>query len=100
MLKPVPSEPQSGWLNYVDLSAADASLGSTVRLPVKIVTKPAYVAFDVDIRGGLSAARFYRKGGDLVVCVLSMAIREVKGTNKVEYVPEYNLCAVLRKAAT
>jgi hypothetical protein len=100
MLKPMPSEPQAGWLNYADVSAADASLGSIVRLPVRIVTKPAFVAFDASNHGGLPAGRFFRKDGDLIVCVLSMTSREVKGTHKIEFVPEYDLCAAVRKAVT
>src|SRR5262245_27925822 len=68
MLKPVPTAPQSGWLNEARVATADAKFGGVTQGPVKYALTPALVAFQADQSGKFPPGRYYWEGGVLNVC--------------------------------
>jgi hypothetical protein len=96
LLKPLASLPPTGWLNSADEAVADGKFGGSVRKPLRISTKPGFVAFESEKRGARAAGRYSIENGVLTVCMLSIPPGAYSNVTEMTVPENYTQCAPMK----
>jgi hypothetical protein len=99
LLKRLPLGPPEGWLNTVDRSLADGRFSARRRGAVEFKIKPSFVSFQAEKEGQFPPAKYYRRDGALTICVLTLTLGTEKGSDKMAFRGDYDLCVTMHKTS-
>ena len=97
-LRELPRTPQSGWLSVADPSVAIGRFQAVRRGSLRFELAPIFVTFASEKDDEHPAGQYSWHGDTLVICMLAMTPRTVKGSDdKLALHMDYDTCAPMQR---